>query len=504
MTTVLAIDAGTTGVTALVVDDKGAVVAQGYREFAQHFPEPGWVEHDPDEIWSAVLHACRAALASAPEPPVAVGVTDQRETAVLWDRETLAAPRNAIVWQDRRSASICDRLRPHEARVSELTGLRLDPYFTGTKLTWLAENDPAAWAGVVAGRVAVGTVDSYVLARLTGGAVHATEPSNASRTLLYDITRGAWSEELCDLLGVPLGCLPEVRPTSGPFGRTDPAAFLGLDLPVTGMAGDQQAALFGQACFAPGESKCTYGTGSFVLVNTGSSLVRSTAGLLTTVAWDLGDGPVYALEGAVFVTGAAVQWLRDGLGVIATAAESEALARSVPDTGDVYFVPALTGLGAPDWDAGARGAIVGITRGTTAAHLARATLEAIAFQVRDVVDTLDPAVTELSVDGGASANDLLCQLQADQLGVPVRRPRVVQTTALGAAFLAGLGAGVWSSTDELRDTWRLDRRFEPAPGARDDGRHARWRAAVDRARGWAAAAKTSSRPLDGETGRTSR
>ena len=489
MAAVLSIDAGTTGVTALVVDESGDVVARGYREFAQHFPEPGWVEHEPDDIWHAVLAACRAALASSPEQPVAVGVTDQRETAVLWDRETLRAPRRAIVWQDRRTTAICDRLRDHEDRVRELTGLRLDPYFTGTKLTWLAEHDPDAWAGVTAGRVAVGTVDSYVLARLTGGAVHATEPSNASRTLLYDLAAGAWSEELCDLLGVPMGCLPEIRRTSGEFGRIDPASFLGLDLPVTGMAGDQQAALFGQACFAPGESKCTYGTGSFVLVNTGGDLVRSKAGLLTTVAWDIGDGLVYALEGAVFVTGAAVQWLRDGLGVIATAAESETLARSVPDTGDVYFVPALTGLGAPDWDPAARGAIVGITRGTTAAHLARATLEAIAYEVRDVVDAMvgEGGITlaELSADGGASANDLLCELQADQLGVPVRRPRVLETTALGAAFLAGLGAGVWSSTDELRDTWRLDRRFEPTPGARDDGRHARWRTAVDRARGWA-------------------
>jgi glycerol kinase len=485
MSAVLAIDAGTTGVTALVVDEGANVVARGYREFAQHFPEPGWVEHDPGEIWHAVLHACRTALAASPEAPVAVGVTDQRETAVLWDRETLQAPRNAIVWQDRRTAGICDALRPHEDRVRELTGLRLDPYFTGTKLTWLSQHDPAAWKGVTEGRTAIGTVDSYVLARLTGGAVHATEPSNASRTLLYDLTTGAWSQELCDLLNVPLTALPEIRPTSGTFGRTDPAAFLGLDLPVTGMAGDQQAALFGQACFDAGQSKCTYGTGSFVLVNTGRDLLRSKAGLLTTVAWDLGNGLTYALEGAVFVTGAAVQWLRDGLGLIADAAESEALANSVEDTGDVYFVPALTGLGAPDWDPSARGAIVGITRGTTAAHLARATLEAVAFQVRDVVDTLDTPLTELSADGGASANDLLMQLQADQLGVPVRRPTVLETTALGAAFLAGLGAGVWESTDALRDTWRLDRRFEPRAGARDDGRHARWREAVARARGWA-------------------
>ena len=485
MSAVLAIDAGTTGVTALVVDRDANVVARGYREFAQHFPEPGWVEHDPEEIWHAVLAACRAALASSPVEPVCVGVSDQRETAVLWDRETLRAPRTAIVWQDRRTAAICGSFQQHDERIRELTGLRLDPYFTGTKLTWLAENDYVAWAGVTRGHTAVGTVDSYVLARLTAGAVHATEPSNASRTLLYDLTTGAWSPELCDLLGVPVEALPEVRPSSGLFGRTDPAAFLGLDLPVTGMAGDQQAALFGQVCFEPGESKCTYGTGSFVLVNTGRSLVRSKAGLLTTVAWDLGDGLVYALEGAVFVTGAAVQWLRDGLGVIATAAESEALARSVPDSGDVYFVPALTGLGAPEWDPGARGAIVGITRGTTAAHLARATLEAIAFQVRDVVDTLETPLTELSADGGASANGLLMQMQADQLGVPVRRPKVLETTALGAAFLAGLGAGVWESTDELRDTWRLDERYDPVPGARDDGRHARWRAAVGRSRGWA-------------------
>jgi glycerol kinase len=340
-------------------------------------------------------------------------------------------------------------------------------------------------------------VDSYLVARLTGGAAHLTDASNASRTLLFDTFAGRWSEELCELFGVPLSALPEVAPSSGLLGRTDPSLFHGLDLPIAGIAGDQQAALFGQACFDEGSSKCTYGTGSFVLLNTGTTPVRSDAGLLTTVAWDLGDGLVYALEGAVFVTGAAVQWLRDGLGIIGSAPEIEGLARLVDDTGGVVFVPALTGLGAPDWDPDARGTIVGITRGTTRAHLARATLEAIAFEVRDVVDamtpngaappaeTAAPVIAELSVDGGASRNDLLCQLQADQLAVPVRRPTVTETTGLGAAFLAGLGTGVWSSTAELAETWRLDRRFEPAEGARDDGRHERWRDAVARAGHWA-------------------
>ena len=473
---VLAIDAGTTGVTALVVTADGRIAARGYEEFAQHFPRPGWVEHEPEEIWQATLSACRQALADQ-VTPTAVGITNQRETAVVWDRSSLAAPRRAIVWQDRRTTEICDRLRDagHEPRVAELTGLRLDPYFTGTKLTWLAEH------GELPSRAAVGTVDSYLVARLTGGRVYATDPSNAARTLLYDISRGAWSDELCSLFQVPVSSLPEVRPSSGDFGRTDPAAFLGLDLPIAGIAGDQQAALFGQVCCDVGASKCTYGTGSFVLINTGREMVRRDE-LLTTVAWDLGDGLVYALEGAIFVTGAAVQWLRDGLGLIGTAAETEALARTVPDTGGVVFVPALTGLGAPYWDPDARGLVIGLTRGTTRAHLVRATLEAIAFEVRDVVGAgLDVPV--LRVDGGASANNLLCQLQADQLGVPVQRPQVQETTALGAAFLAGLATGVWASTDELAETWRLDRVFEP--GERDDAGYARWQAAVERSRGWA-------------------
>jgi glycerol kinase len=480
---VLAIDAGTTGVTALVVTEDGRIGSRGYQEFPQHFPEPGWVEHEPEEIWQATLAACRSALAAAPTPPTAIGITNQRETAVLWDRRTLAAPRRAIVWQDRRTTALCEQLREagHEPRVAELTGLRLDPYFTGTKLAWLAAHDPA-WTGVTSGDVVVGTVDSYLVARLTAGAAHVTDPSNASRTLLYDIAAGGWYDELCELLDVPVTALPEVRPSSGELGHTKPAAFLGLDLPIAGIAGDQQAALFGQACFDDGESKCTYGTGSFVLVNTGTTPVRSDAGLLTTVAWDIGDGLVYALEGAIFVTGAAVQWLRDGLGIISAAAETEAVARSVPDSGGVVFVPALTGLGAPHWDPDARGTITGITRGTTRAHLVRATLEAIAFEVRDVVEVMmrDAGVKlpELSVDGGAAANDLLCELQATQLQVPVRRPQVAETTALGAAFLAGLATGVWSSRDELRATWRLDRRFNPAQ--RDDAAYARWEQAIRR------------------------
>jgi glycerol kinase len=487
---ILSIDAGTTGVTALVITADGRIAARGYEEFPQHFPRPGWVEHEPEQIWQATLSACRQALAGVPggDAPTAVGITNQRETAVLWDRRSLAAPRRAIVWQDRRTTSVCDDLREagHEPRVAELTGLRLDPYFTGTKLAWLAREDEV-WSRVRSGEVVVGTVDAYLVARLTAGRVHATDPSNASRTLLYDISAGAWSDELCELFDVPRAALPDVRPSSGELGRTDPDAFLGLDLPIAGVAGDQQAALFGQVCFEAGSSKCTYGTGSFVLVNTGGEPVRSDAGLLTTVAWDLGDGLVYALEGAIFVTGAAVQWLRDGLGVIATAAETDALARTVADTGGVVFVPALTGLGAPHWDPDARGAILGLTRGTTRAHLVRAALEAIAFEVRDVVDVMTSdaglVLPELSVDGGAAANDLLCQLQADQLQVPVRRPQVAETTALGAAFLAGLATGVWGSTDELADTWRLDRRFDP--GERDDAAYGRWQEAVQRSKGWA-------------------
>jgi len=485
---VLAIDAGTTGVTALVVDGAGRIIRRSTHEFAQHFPRPGWVEHAPEDIWQATLESVRAVVKDGAGELTAIGITNQRETAVVWDRETLGAPRRAIVWQDRRSAAVCENMREagHEPRVIELTGLRLDPYFTGSKLTWLAEHDPRTWRHVADGRHALGTVDSYLVARMSRGLFHVTDATNASRTLLYDIGAGAWSDELCALFEVPRHALPEVVPSYGPIARTDPSTFLGLDLPVTGIAGDQQAALFGQTCFEPGESKCTYGTGTFILANTGSEIVRSDAGLLTTVAWQAPDGRLtYALEGSIFVTGAAVQWLRDGLQIIGAAEESEAIARTVPDSGGVVFVPALTGLGAPDWDPAARGTILGITRGTTRAHLVRATLEAIAFEVRDVASLMD--VQRLRVDGGASANDLLCQLQADQVGIPVERPVTVETTALGAAFLAGLGAGVWRSSDELRETWQLDRRFEPgSTREQSDAAHARWRRGVERARGWAA------------------
>ena len=495
---VLAIDAGTTGVTALVVTAQGTIAAKGYQEFAQHFPRPGWVEHSPEEIWQATLEATRDALAAHSDtggPDVrAIGITNQRETVVLWDRETLGSPRRAIVWQDRRTADVCTRLREagHEQRVSDVTGLRLDPYFSGTKLVWLAEHEPNTWALVQEGRYAVGTVDSYLIARMTRGTWHVTDVSNASRTLLFDLEQGEWSQEMCDLFGVPRAALPEVVPSWGDgssMGTTDPRAFLGLELPIAGIAGDQQSALFGQTCFDVGESKCTYGTGSFILTNTGSEVVRSDAGLLSTAAWKSPEGELtYALEGAIFVTGAAVQWLRDGLQIVGSAAETEAIAATVPDSGGVVFVPALTGLGAPHWDPHARGMIIGITRGTTRAHLVRATLEAIAFEVRDVVETLPSAtpLASLTVDGGACANDLLCQLQADQLGVAVERPKIVETTALGAAFLAGLGVGVWSSVDELRETWSLDRRFEPSGSRQDaDASYARWTDAVRRTRGWA-------------------
>jgi glycerol kinase len=492
---ILALDAGTTGVTALLVSHDLAVVARGYREFPQHFPADGWVEHDPGEIWEATLAATRELLATPAaqaDPPTAVGITNQRETICFWDRETMGAPRRAIVWQDRRTAGICATLREagHEPLVEQRTGLRLDPYFSGTKLSWVRAEDPQTWRRIDAGEVAVGTVDSYLIARLTRGVHHVTDPSNASRTLLYDLHTGDWSAELLALFGVPREALPEIVASYGVLGHTDPTAFLGLNLPIASILGDQQAALFGQGCFTPGSSKCTYGTGSFVLVNTGEQLVASRSGLLTTVAWQHPDGRrEYALEGAVFVTGAAVQWLRDGLGIIETAAETEELARSVPDSGGVVFVPALTGLGAPDWDPYARGTILGVTRGTTRAHLARATLEAIAFEVRDVADVMTREaglqLPELSVDGGAAANGFLCQVQADQLGVPVIRSSELQATGLGAGIAAGIGTGLWSSPEEvgaqLRDA--ADARF--TPGSADPAAHRRWRVAVERSKGWA-------------------
>jgi glycerol kinase len=487
---VLAIDAGTTGVTAVVVTPEGTIEATASQEFGQHFPKPGWVEHAPEEIWQATLEAVSAVLRKVDRSSVtAVGITNQRETIVLWDRETLGSPRRAIVWQDRRTADICTRLRDagHEERVAELTGLRLDPYFSGTKLAWLAEHEPHTWALVESGRYAVGTVDSYLIARMTRGLEHVTDVSNASRTLLFDLTTGDWSDELCGLFGVPRDALPDLVPNWGEVAVTDPRTFLDLSLPIAGIAGDQQSALFGQTCFEVGDSKCTYGTGSFILTNTGTSLERSDAGLLSTAAWRSPDGELtYALEGSIFVTGAAVQWLRDGLQIVGSAAETAAIAATVDSTDGVIFVPALTGLGAPHWDPHARGLIIGLTRGTTRAHLVRATLEAIAFEVRDVLETMPAALSSLRVDGGASANDLLCQVQADQIGVPVERPKLVETTALGAAFLAGLGTGVWASTDDLRETWQLDRSFTPGTDrASADADHARWSAAVERSKGWA-------------------
>jgi glycerol kinase len=481
---VIAVDAGTTGVRAFAVDERGQPAGWAYQEFTQYFPKPGWVEHDADEIWAAVEATLAELRDRLDQPVAAIGITNQRETTVVWDRRTGRPLHRAIVWQDRRTAARCDTLREagHLDLVRGTTGLVLDPYFSGTKLEWLLTE-----GGVETGPdLAFGTVDTWVLWKLTGGAVHATDPSNASRTLLYDIEARAWSDELCALLGVPASCLPEVRPSSGRFGTTSDG------VPVSGIAGDQQSALFGQACFEPGMTKNTYGTGSFVLMNVGADCPPPSEGLLTSVAWELESGAVaYALEGAIFVTGAAVQWLRDGLGVIDDASETEALAASVPDTEGVYVVPAFTGLGSPWWDPYARGTIVGLSRGTGRAHLARAVLEAMAFQTRDVVEAMCAAsgrdVKALRADGGASGNDLLMQLQADQLQVPVQRPRVQETTALGAAYLAGLAEGVWSSLDELATHWALDAEFTPATTqAGADARHAGWSRAVERSRGWAA------------------
>jgi glycerol kinase len=480
---VVAIDAGTTGVRAFAVDETGAPVGWSYREFPQHFPQPGWVEHDANDIWDAVQATLAELRSQLAQPIAAIGITDQRETVVVWDRRTGEPLHRAIVWQDRRTAARCDELRDGGTLplVRERTGLVLDPYFSGTKLEWLLRE-----GGVEAtANLAFGTVDSWVLWKLTGGAVHATEPSNASRTLLYDIRALEWSAELCDLLHVPMSCLPEVRPSCGRFGVT-------MDgIPVSGIAGDQQAALFGQACVTPGMAKNTYGTGSFLLMNVGTTCPEPVEGLLTTVGWTIDGQPgaVYALEGAVFVTGAAVQWLRDGLQIIDSAADVEALAASVDSTDGVYLVPAFTGLGSPWWDPYARGTVVGITRGTTRAHLARATLDAIAFQTRDVVEAMCRAsgerLTSLRADGGASANGLLLQLQSDQLQAPVQRPVVQETTALGAAYLAGLAEGVWSSLDEVGAQWRLDVEVTPAvDAATADAAYAGWTRAVDRSLRW--------------------
>ena len=485
----MAIDAGTTGVRALAVGDEGGPRAWAYREFPQHFPRPGWVEHDPVDIWDAVVATTAEVVKAAGEPVGAVGVTVQRETVVAWDRRTGRPRHRAIVWQDRRTASRCDALREagHLPSVRDRTGLVLDPYFSASKLEWLLPQ-----GGVVADpALAVGTVDSWIVWNLTGGAVHATDPSNASRTLLFDIRERRWADELCDLFGVPPAVLPEVRPSSGRVGVTAGATPFGAGVPVSGIAGDQQSALFGQACFEPGMVKATHGTGSFVLVNAGADCPPPAEGLLTTVAWTLADGTTaYAVEGSVFVTGAAIGWLRDGLGIVGDVAEVGPLAESVPGSEGVYLVPAFAGLGSPWWDPWARGTVVGLTRGTGRAHLARAAVEAIAHQTRDVVDAMVAATgrrpTVLRVDGGASVMDLLLQLQADQLGVPVARPAVTETTALGAAWLAGLGEGVWSSLEELAASWRPEREVAPrAPRSVADARHRDWLRAVDRARRWA-------------------
>jgi glycerol kinase len=486
---VLAIDAGTTGVTALVVSEQGDVLSRGYREFAQLFPRPGWVEHEPDDIWTATVAACREALAGIDATPTCVGITDQRETAVVWDRRTLRSPRPAIVWQDRRTTAVCDRLRSEEAWVRELTGLRLDPYFTGTKFAWLSAEEPQLWSGVRDGALALGTVDSYVIARLTGGAAHVTDPSNASRTLLYDIGKRRWSDELCDLFDVPSSALPEVVPSSGVVGTTDPDAFLGLELPIAGIAGDQQAALYGQACLEPGLGKNTYGTGSFVLANAGTSPPKAEEGLLATIAWQIGRSTTYAHEAAIFVTGAAVQWLRDGLGIISEAAETEELAASLESNDGVYFVPALTGLGSPHWDPYARGTIVGLTRGSGRAHLARAALEAMAYQTVDAVRAMDRTgrepLAELRADGAATVNKWLMQFQADMLGIPVAVAEVAETTAFGAALLAGVGADLLtlSQVAEIGDERA---RYEPRISADErESLLAGWHRALERSRGWA-------------------
>ena len=486
---ILAIDAGTTGVTVQVVSTKGKVLARGYREFLQYFPEPGLVEHEPEEIWQATLAAASEAISQTTESLVAIGITNQRETVVLWDSQTLRSPRKAIVWQDRRTADLVAKLKAQglEDKIQNISGLKLDPYFSSSKLLWLSENEKTIWGEVVAGQVKIGTVDSYLVARMTSGLSHITDASNASRTQLMDIRTGNWSKELLEIFNVPVSALPSIVPSYGKLATTDPASFLNLELPITGIAGDQQAALFGQTAFEIGESKCTYGTGAFMLTNTGSKVVQSKNNLLTTIAWQEPNGDItYALEGSVFVAGAAVQWLRDGLGVIESANEIEELALQVPDSGGVVFVPALTGLGAPHWNPDAKGTILGITRGTTKHHLARATLDAIAFQVRDLVTAISADTNVepkgLRVDGGAARNNLLMQLQANCLGVPVIRGKDLESTALGAAFLAGIGVGVWGTKEELRNVFELERTFNPEPF--DEQIFASWSEAVKLSSNW--------------------
>ena len=489
MAIVVAIDAGTTGVRSIAFSESGQPIDSVYREFPQYFPEPGWVEHDAIEIWDAVLATLTELVARVDEPIATIGIADQRETVVVWDKATSQPLHRAIVWQDRRTADRCDVLAAagHLDSVRRTTGLVLDPYFSATNLGWLI----AAGHLPVTDTTAFGTVDSWLMWNLTGGREHVTDTTNASRTLLYDIGTLAWSDDMCELFGVPKSILPEVRASSGRFGVTTTGLPVPAGCPISGIAGDQQAALFGQACFAPGAAKNTYGTGSFILMNVGSTMPEPVDGLLTTVGWTLADGSTtYAMEGAVFVTGAAIQWLRDGLGIIDDAAEIGPLAGSVSSSNDVFLVPAFTGLGSPWWDPHARGTIVGLTRGTTRAHIARATVELMALQTRDVVDAMANAggvtAESLRVDGGASVMDLLLQIQADQVGVPVHRSAITETTALGAAYLAGLAEGVWSSTDEVSSAWKSTFTATPEPDrTAADRLHHRWLQAVERSRGWA-------------------
>jgi glycerol kinase len=484
---VLAIDEGTTGATCLMIGDDGRVAGRGYREIPQHFPQPGWVEHDAIEILECVRGAARDAIAAAGAKPSAIGVTNQRETVVIWERATGKPVHRAIVWQDRRTSARCQELASRQDWIAERTGLLPDPYFSASKIEWLLR-EQRLLERYEPDDLALGTMDTWVVWQLTGGAVHATDPTNASRTMLYDIGRHAWSDELCDLFSVPKTMLPEVRRSSGDFGIAR-ADVIGVEAPILGIAGDQQSALFGQGCWTRGTGKNTYGTGAFLLLNTGSERPAPRGGLLTTVACDATGGAVYALEAAIFIAGAAVQWLRDGLGIIDSASETETLARALSSNEGVYFVPALTGLGAPHWEANARGTIVGLTRGTGRAHLARAALEAMAYGTADVLSSMREAsgapFERLRVDGGATNNDWLMQFQADMLGVPVQRPDMVETTALGAAGLAGLAAGIWKTADEFLAT-RAFTTFEPTMRRRDaDAAMAGWQRAVRAAVSWA-------------------
>jgi glycerol kinase len=493
---ILAIDQGTTGTKAIVFDHEGLIRGQAYSEFTQYYPQPGWVEHDAEEIWSVSIKLVAEALEKAcvrARELKAIGITNQRETVVVWDRETGVPVANAIVWQDRRTAAICDELKAGglESVIRHKTGLVVDPYFSATKLKWLLDHSTHLRVRAERGELAFGTIDTWLVWKLTGGRVHVTDYSNASRTLIYNIRELCWDEELLRIFDIPESMLPAVKPSAEVYGATDASVFFGAEIPVAGIAGDQQAALFGQACYGAGLAKNTYGTGSFLLMNTGPHPVESHAGLLTTIAWGVKDEPVeYALEGAIFITGAAVQWLRDGLGIIADAAETESLAQSIDSNDGVYFVPALAGLGAPHWDAYARGSLQGITRGTTRAHIARATLESICYQTRDVVEAMERdagiALKEVRVDGGAVRNNFLMQFQADILGVPIVVPLITETTSLGAAYLAGLAVGFWQSRDELASRWKIERRYEPLISVDERERlHRRWLKAVERAKDWA-------------------